>query len=64
MTYATDSKCHNAEPGTYGHECGAPAVWIGIKGNGWQTGFCDKCKNTGAERRDILRFDPIRQAVK
>ena len=21
-SYATDGKCHNAEPGTYGHECG------------------------------------------
>jgi len=28
-SYATDGKCHNAEPGTYGHECGKPAAWIG-----------------------------------
>ena len=30
-SYATDGKCHNAEPGTYGHECGKPATWIGGK---------------------------------
>lgn len=26
-----DGRCHNTEPGTYGHECGQPATWIGIK---------------------------------
>jgi long-chain acyl-CoA synthetase len=36
MTYANDKKCHNAEPGTFNHECGKPAVWIGIKPNGFQ----------------------------
>jgi hypothetical protein len=31
MSYATDGKCHNAQPGTYGHECGKPAEWLGTK---------------------------------
>ena len=51
MSYATDGKCHNAEPGTFGHECGKPAVWIGTKANGYQSGFCDHCKRHGYEAR-------------
>ena len=29
MTYATYGKCHNANHGTFGHECGKPAAWVG-----------------------------------
>jgi hypothetical protein len=28
-TYATDGRCHNSEPGTFNHECGKPATFIG-----------------------------------
>ena len=28
--YATDGLCHNANRGTYGHECGKPAEWLGM----------------------------------
>lgn len=51
MTYATDGKCHNAEPGTYGHECGKPATWLGTDGNGFTSGFCDDCKQYGYEAK-------------
>jgi hypothetical protein len=59
--YATDGRCHNAEPGTYGHECGKLAVWIGrkiapaIPGLGkpepylFESGFCDDCRRHGYE---------------
>lgn len=47
--YATDGKCHNAEPGTFGHECGKPATWIGTARNGHRSGFCDDCKERGWE---------------
>jgi len=49
-SYATDGVCHNAEPGTFGHECGKPAVWLGTKDNGFQSGFCDRCRHEGWER--------------
>lgn len=49
--YATDGKCHNAQYGTFGQECGRPAVWIGTNPEtGFRSGFCDKCKRTGDER--------------
>jgi len=57
MTYATDGKCHNSNIGTYGHECGAPAVWIGQKDTGYRSGFCDDCKNHGSERSNFKYFD-------
>lgn len=49
-TYATDGKCHNSNAGTFGHECGRPATWLGQKPNGYQSGFCDQCKEHGDER--------------
>src|SRR6266566_3686223 len=50
-SYATDGRCHNAEPGTYGHECGKPAVWLGTTASGFVSGYCDDCKRHGAEAR-------------
>jgi len=58
-TYATDGKCHNAEPGTYGHECGKPAIWIGTKANGFKSGFCDHCKKYGYERHGMMGWQKI-----
>jgi hypothetical protein len=61
--YATDGRCHNAELGTYGHECGKPAVWVGRKmapacpGLGlpkpypFECGFCEDCRREGYEAR-------------
>ena len=49
MTYATDGKCHNANAGTYGHECGKPATWIGTSRTGFRSGYCTKCKEHGDE---------------
>lgn len=49
--YSTmDGKCHNSEPGTFNHECGKPAVWLGTKASGFQSGFCDDCRRHGYER--------------
>ncbi len=47
--YATDGRCHNAQHGSFGHECGKPATWIGTKANGFSSGFCDACKASGDE---------------
>ena len=39
--------CTNAEPGTFGHECGRPAAFIGTKAKtGAQACFCASCKET------------------
>ena len=56
MTYATDGKCHNANTGTYGHECGKPAQWIAQKDSGYRSGFCDHCKNNGSERTNFKHW--------
>lgn len=61
MTYATDGKCHNAQPGTYGHECSKPAHWIGTNQNGHQSGFCDHCKTHGHDAREYTHWQPYRQ---
>ena len=51
--YAVDGKCHNSEPGTYGHECGKKAEWIGVNHESFASGFCDKCKRLGYEGSKI-----------
>lgn len=61
MSYATDGKCHNAQPGTYGHECGKPARWLGEKPTGHKSGFCDHCKNHGHEAREYSNWKPYPQ---
>lgn len=57
MSYATDGKCHNAEPGSFGHECGRPAEWIGELPNGSRPGFCGECKERGWEARGVIRWE-------
>ena len=56
--------CHNAEPGTYGHECGKPASWIADKPSTLEPGaiftssFCVKCRATGSERIGFTNWRP------
>jgi hypothetical protein len=59
MSYATDGKCHNAEPGSLNHECGKPATWIGTTETGFRSGFCDVCKATGWEARDVISWEAV-----
>lgn len=60
-SYATDGKCHNAQPGTFGHECGKPAVWVGTKAGGFSSGFCADCKEHGHEARVMARWETVEQ---
>lgn len=70
-TYATDGKCHNANHGTFGHECGKPATWIAVKphlsdmgapmAHVYRVGFCDECKEHGDERHGVIRWEPMRR---
>lgn len=56
MNYATDGKCHNAEPGTWGHECSKPATWIGMTSTGFLSGFCVHCKQRGHEAKSVVEW--------
>ena len=56
--YATDGWCHNAEPGTYGHECGRPATWLGLRPSGLWNGYCDRCRADGTEARQCVSWAP------
>jgi hypothetical protein len=58
-TYATDSRCHNAEPGTFNHECGKPATFIGIRSDGFASGFCEACKSKGWEASRYTHWERI-----
>lgn len=64
-SYATDGICHNANRGTYGHECGKPAVWNADKpsslycGTPFTSSFCDRCKLTGDEAREFSNWRRI-----
>lgn len=55
--YATDGKCHNAEKGTFGHECGKPAQWVGFTDRGWGACYCDDCKQNGYEAGQKVRWE-------
>jgi hypothetical protein len=64
MALAVDwlSRCHNANRGTYGHECGKPAQWLaeGISKHDpsgfYTTSFCDRCKREGDERHGMMNW--------
>ena len=44
-------RCTNTEPGSYGHECGERAGFIGSGADGGQSCFCSACKAQGSEAR-------------
>jgi len=56
---AIDGKCHNTEPGTFNHECGRPAVWIGENAKGSRSGYCEDCRHHGYEARRAVRWTRI-----
>ena len=55
-SYATDGLCHNSNPGSYNHECGKPATFIGVTRRGFASGYCTACKEHGAEARLVVRW--------
>ena len=68
-SYATDGLCHNANYGTYGHECGRPAEWLADKhsaavvGSVFTSGFCDRCKREGDERHAFGNWRRVERAA-
>lgn len=53
------ARCINAEPGTFNHECGKPAEWIGTMANGFRSCFCSSCKSRGSEARAVQHWEHI-----
>ena len=55
----------NAEPGTYGHECGKPAVIAAVKrsksypGKEFVSGRCDSCRNATGMDNWGCEFEPL-----
>ena len=53
------ARCVNVEPGTFGHECGQPASWIGTAASGSRACYCDDCREHGTEGRRSVAWDRI-----
>ena len=58
--------CGFAFPGTYGHECGAPAIMYAVKpSDNTRSGIyygprCAKCMEAkGRDNDDVIRYEPI-----
>lgn len=52
------TRCRNAEPGTYGHECAAPAVFLGRGEDGRDRPYCLRCRAEGTEARRCVAWSP------
>ena len=52
-------RCTNAEPGSYGHECGEQAGFIGSRADGGQSCFCSACKVHGSEARRYSHWQAL-----
>ena len=59
-------RCGFAYPGTYGHECGAPAVEVFVfhseltRDGQFFTGRCEECaKIRGGENSGLVRREPL-----
>lgn len=46
-------RCTNAEPGTFNHECGKPAAFLGRHPSGHVQAFCADCRRRGWEARRV-----------
>jgi hypothetical protein len=57
------ARCINAEPGTFSHECGRQASWIGAASDGWEYCFCDRHKANGHDARHIVQWRRIEGAA-
>lgn len=60
-----NAKCGNSEPGTFNHECGAPATWVGLKKSEltksgiFYAAFCDMHKERGWDRSGVIEWRPF-----
>ena len=57
-------RCINAEPGTFGHECGL-AAFVGTKAvTGSQACFCASCKENGHDARGCEQWQALDVAAR
>lgn len=49
-------RCTNANRGTFNHECGRPAVWLGTQPSGHRQAFCAECKANGDEAASVVAW--------
>jgi hypothetical protein len=52
------NRCTNSNRGTFNHECGKPAEWLGVHNSGWPQAFCSRCREHGDEARGIYDWTP------
>lgn len=52
-------RCTNAEPGTFNHECGRPAVKVGRHASGHKQAFCARCAVDGFEARGCKAWSDL-----
>lgn len=53
------ARCVNAEPGTFNHECGRPAMWIGTSPSGFSACYCNPCKEAGWEAIGVKAWERL-----
>lgn len=63
-----NGRCTYAYPGTYGHECGRPAVFAGVKASEYTANGlyfahrCAECRDaTGRDNCGIRTWEPLDQ---
>lgn len=52
-------RCTNCDAGSYNHECGAVAKWIGTSSTGHRAAYCDDCLRHGREGRRCTSVEKI-----
>lgn len=52
-------RCTNAEPGSFNHECGRPAVKVGRHASGFKQAFCARCAAEGFEARGCKAWSDL-----
>lgn len=64
------TNCAFAEPGTFGHECGKPAVLVGARSSDMTTSGtfylrrCEACaKQVGGENTGVTKWEQFNPAV-
>jgi hypothetical protein len=60
-THSPSYRAETAYFGTFNHECGKPATFIGTRADGFASGFCDACKTNGWEASRRTHWEKIKR---
>lgn len=55
----TGPRCTNADRGTFNHECGKPATFVGTQPSGYFQFFCARCREHGDEAAPVTEWRPL-----